>query len=196
MSDTPGSLREQQLQVTRERLMEAMLALLVEGGAAHLAIADVAAKANISVRTAYRHFPSSDALLDAFNDWARDRFLPVAPPKDADGYAEFAERIARSYAGLVPHLKAMRASGAGAAVQGRRRKAQSKQVEATLAPKLAHLDDVERKRAMAVLHLLGSSDAFLFLHDNWDADDAAATMRWAVETLMAAIVSHDKRGKR
>jgi len=196
MSDAPGSLREEQVQVTRERLMEAMLAILAEGIGTHVAVADVAARAGVSARTAYRHYPSSEALLDAFNEWARKRYVPVTPPRDADGYPEFIERLARSYGESASLFKAMRTSATGNALQGRRRKGQAKQVESLLGPRVAHLDEQQRKRALAVLHLMCSSDAFLFLADNWDLEEPGEAMRWAAETLLGALAAPEKRGKR
>lgn len=97
---------------TRERIVRATMALHVEQGVATTSYADVAARAGVGAATVYRHFPTTDALVEACGErfWAR-----IAPPtpRDAvamfDGLATRRERIRR----LVAELDAFYARAQG-----------------------------------------------------------------------------------
>src|SRR3954466_3603430 len=55
-------LRGEQQQQTRERILEAAIALIAEDGLAELTVPGVAERAGVSLRTVYRHFPAKDDL--------------------------------------------------------------------------------------------------------------------------------------
>src|SRR3984893_1935573 len=58
-------LREEQAAATRERIIDALAELAVEGHLLDVPIRDVAAMAGVSEPTVYRHFGSRDGLLEA-----------------------------------------------------------------------------------------------------------------------------------
>lgn len=63
------SLREQQREVTRDLILNAVAKLLREGRLSEFTFADVAKAAGVSERTVYRHFLTRDELLQTF--WGR-----------------------------------------------------------------------------------------------------------------------------
>ena len=59
------TIRTAQKQVTRQRILDAVLDLVAEGELAEVTVPDVARRSGASVATIYRYFPSKDALFEA-----------------------------------------------------------------------------------------------------------------------------------
>lgn len=72
---------------TREALLDATSALLVEGGLAEATTQKVGRRAGVAEGTIYRHFPSKEALLEAVfaRAWERvnQAILEALPPRSA-----------------------------------------------------------------------------------------------------------------
>lgn len=78
--------RAQARENTRQRLMSAATDLMIERGSTDLAIAAVAERADLAVRTVYNHFASLNELLAAAMTAIRDEFAEMAPePVDEHG---------------------------------------------------------------------------------------------------------------
>src|SRR6478672_4824602 len=59
------SLREAQLELTRQKVLDAVLELVADQSMDRLSVPLVAQRSGVSIATIYRHFPTKDALLDA-----------------------------------------------------------------------------------------------------------------------------------
>ncbi len=57
-------LREEAKQATRERIIDALVRVVIEDGVHAFSVATVAARAGVSHRTVYRHFASREELLE------------------------------------------------------------------------------------------------------------------------------------
>ena len=69
--------RADQVEQTRQRIIEATVALHGSVGPAHTTIAAIAEKAGVTRLTVYRHFPDDDALFAACTaHWAAQQQLP------------------------------------------------------------------------------------------------------------------------
>ena len=97
---------------TRERIVEATLALHGERGIAATSYDDIAARAGVGVGTVYRHFPSLDDLIPACGAVTRVRLAAPAPEAVP---ALFGDRIKRLVAEAfalyergAPQLRAIR----------------------------------------------------------------------------------------
>ena len=67
---------------THRRILDAHIALVAQRGALHVPLADIAAKADVTVQTVLRHFGSADALRARTRDYAAElvrleRAVPV-----------------------------------------------------------------------------------------------------------------------
>ncbi|MFF5108095.1 TetR/AcrR family transcriptional regulator [Streptosporangium sp. NPDC000509] len=71
--------RSVQREQTRARLITAVHALIIERGSIEVQMAEIAERANVSVRTAYNHFASSDELLGAAMAAITEEFAQLAP---------------------------------------------------------------------------------------------------------------------
>ena len=68
-----GTLRDEQKQIARNRIMEAVAGEIAEHGLVDLSIPDVATRAGVSQRTVYNYFNSKEGILSAFGGWAVQR---------------------------------------------------------------------------------------------------------------------------
>ncbi|TDD51820.1 TetR/AcrR family transcriptional regulator [Nonomuraea terrae] len=76
--------RAQAIEGTRQRLMTAAMDLVMETGGANVPMTAIAERADVSVRTAYNHFASVDALLTAAMAAINEQFASLAPAPVTD----------------------------------------------------------------------------------------------------------------
>src|SRR5690349_10067460 len=62
---TPSPLRAKHAEATRDAIVDAFVSQLVEDGGFDVNYTAVARRAQVSIQTLYRHFPTREALLDA-----------------------------------------------------------------------------------------------------------------------------------
>ena len=82
---------------TRQRIVEATVALHEEIGPARTTISDIAARAGVERATVYRHFPDERALLTA----CTGHYVALNPRPDPAPWGEIADPEARLRAGLA-----------------------------------------------------------------------------------------------
>ena len=100
--------RAEQVDQTRQRIVEATVALHGSVGPAATTIAAVAEKAGVTRLTVYRHFPDDDALFGACSaHWIAQHQLP-----DPGAWSEIGDPAARLRAGLADLYRFYR-DGAG-----------------------------------------------------------------------------------
>lgn len=88
--------RRQRAERSREQILEALLALIAEGDMSPSAAA-VAERANVSLRTVFRHFEEIDSLYAEMNERVAARILPILtrPYTSGDWRGRLREMIAR-----------------------------------------------------------------------------------------------------
>jgi len=98
--DYDMSRRAASVEETRRRIVEATVELHGERGVFGTSWRDIAERADVSVATVYKHFPSLDELVPACGDVLMERLLPPdaqsAPTVIGDGHTvrERLERVA------------------------------------------------------------------------------------------------------
>ena len=110
----------------------------------------VARRARVSLRTVYRHFPTREALFDAWAEWV-DESLQIhlhSYPEQADRLPEFALELYRSYDESEPLVKAMLNSKAARAVRERTRRRRQRAFERAMSELTDGLEPKERLRAL------------------------------------------------
>src|SRR5687768_6052524 len=110
-----STLRAEQAEQTRERIVQAAVDLLSAGDAGDLSMNDVAARAGVSVRTVYRNFSTRDELLDGVVGWIGDRLgnRVGPPPSTRDEYEQTAPDVIRALFEIEPLYRALFATSAG-----------------------------------------------------------------------------------
>jgi AcrR family transcriptional regulator len=159
-----AELRDEQAAATRERLLEAAHRLLGHIRPVDLSYARIAEEAGVSVRTLYRHFPTSDDLFLALSDRLLERVGAAAAPPD----------VATALEGVRHTFEMMQADPAlfrvFFAVPTRSRTGGGAMVERLLAPYLTGLSADGRRAVCALIDLMVCPYAWDVLHANWGAD--------------------------
>lgn len=171
--------------LTRQRIVDAVAAMLVDGDPAALSVPAVAAQAGVSVRTVYRHFADKAALVRSVaevDDPAR--VLPLPAPDGSD----LCVYLRRAWSDEVqrPHLRAQLQTPAGQQVRAERRRSQRPFVDLVLDAWSIELDGDSTRRLVDLLQLLTGSAAMVELTEvlGESVDEAASTATWAVEALL------------
>ncbi|MES1199612.1 MAG: helix-turn-helix domain-containing protein [Pseudomonadota bacterium] len=188
---TPG--RENQRRRTRKAILEAAARLMKQGKRPTLE--DVAEEALVSRATAYRYFPSIEALLietavdvavpDAASLFANDtRIDPVARVTAADDALEQMMRDNEHTLRLMLAQSVARTNDAAPARQNRR----APLIDAALAPARERFRPSEYKRLTQALALIIGTESMIVFKDVLQVDDAEAskTKRWAIRALIEA----------
>jgi AcrR family transcriptional regulator len=192
-------LRAEQAAATQARVLEAAIDLLQSTDSGDVAIPDVAERAGVSVRTAYRAFPTRQHLLEGVLAELSQRFEAIAGtvPTSLDEFAESAEGAVRAVYEVEPLFRALFATPDGRELHRRTAPQRREAIDNMLIVELGDLTPQQRRRFVAVAHLLSSSRSVLLLKDyhDLDVDDATAAVRWALATLIAAVRDPERRAE-
>jgi AcrR family transcriptional regulator len=182
-----NSLRAEQAEKTRERILEALAGTLSRGED-DFDLSALAREAGVSLRTVYHHFPNRDALLEALAAWVDARALASeAGPKDAADLPAYARRLFRQALENEAMTRATLAPGVADRIRGLRRK----QRLAAIAKAVQEIGAPPRdSRLVAALlqHLL-SGDTGMALLDRYGVprEEAAGLAAWATDALVQAL---------
>lgn len=192
-----NSLREQQAQATRERILDAMAEQLAGDGYAEFSVGRVAKRAGVSEPTIYRHFGGREGLFLAFNEWFEQRSGHPGYPGSIDDFLDGG--IARVFAYFEEHEAYIRAARTSRVAEvfkpGRKRRGE--RLGKVMNEVTEHLDPAEAKQAKAVLRYLLSSTAYLGLKDEsgLSTEQAAAAAEWATRVLVDDLRARKPRRK-
>jgi AcrR family transcriptional regulator len=192
-----STLRAEQADQTRVRIVQAAVDLLSEGDAGDLSMNDVAARAGVSVRTVYRNFATRDELLDGVIGWIGDRLNSRAGPAPStrDEYEKSTPDVIRALFEIEPLYRALFATSAGRESHQRGNAARRNDITGAFGTEMAGMTDGEAHRFVALMHLVSSSNGALFLKDYWALpdDEIVQAMRWAIVTLADAARDSKRR---
>ena len=179
-------LRAEQLEQTRLRILEAMADVLADEEVVEVTVPLVAMSARVSVRTVYRHFPTKEALFDAFGEWAEEhlRLTLLSYPETLDEIREMAPAQYRGYEDNAPLMRAL-LSKRGQEIRARTRRQRLRMFEKAMREVTATLGPAERRRALAVVYLLVSAPAWQAMRDQWglEGEESGKAAAWAVRVL-------------
>jgi AcrR family transcriptional regulator len=183
-------LRAEQAKATRERILDAAIELLHERNASDVAMPDVAKRAGVALRTAYRAFPTRDALFDGVVETIKHRFANAAGPQPTSP-EEFIENTtagARAVFAVGAEYRALFAFAAGREAHQRGAPRRMDAIREAFDTELAALSSDQAHAFVAMVYLVTSSNAVLFLEDyaGFDAEEAGAAIRWALTAFVTA----------
>lgn len=193
-------LRAEQAAATRDRIVDATVMLLQDHDVSAFSMQDVADRAGVALRTAYRAFPTKDDLISGVLEAIEERFEAAAggpPPVTVAEVQAHAGSAVRAVFELEPLYRALFATASGRQLHARMGEARLAATEAALAEELAGLTDAQTQQFAAVMYLVMSSRGVLFLKDyaGLDAQAAASAVSWALAALIAGIREPQLRGR-
>ena len=179
-------LREEQTEQTRDRILAKAAEALADPELREITVPEVARRAGISVRTAYRHFPTKDALYDAVNEMVSRQTSPRGWPETLAALLEYVRGSFRRFAASRDRILAARRAGPHQEMRERRRAKQVRGISRILLAEVPEADPGALRRAAAGIHPLCGSDCYLLMSESWglsaeEAGDAAAS---AIEAIV------------
>ena len=181
-------LREEQMEQTRERLLETLTEMLANS-AEEISVAAVAEQAKVSVRTAYRYFPTKEALIDAFNEYIGKRMHSPQWRFEVERLTPLAQELFRSFAQNERLFRASRRTNAGQDLRKRRKLDQVREIRRSLKEYAPNLDEAKVRKLGAVVHNVFSSEAWIAMLDNWGLtpEEAVEAVGWATDAVVAKL---------
>lgn len=182
-------LRERQAAATRTAILHAAAELILSDGLADFSMREVAARADVSERTVYYHFPNRQALLDGLAEWVDDRLRERSLQADPRDIEDVPGRIAAIFAvfdDLGAPARAMARLSAARGIRSDAYRARTEAFRNRFADVLDPLPEDQAARCFALIRHIVSSTTWLTLRDEFDLDgqDAADAIAWALETLL------------
>lgn len=185
-------LRKEQLERTRDHLLEVAREILVEEGVDGLSIPRVAKRAAVSIPTVYRHFPATDDLLRGLLEWIRprvgmspDRLLDRSPESLPDLPLENFERYEDNAALLRPLMDSAAFNRVRVgSVNDRKERAVS-----VIRGIGAGWPEDELEAAAGTLFALSSPQTWRWMRETWALPNALAARAssWAIRALIETI---------
>jgi AcrR family transcriptional regulator len=187
------SLREEQRDLTRRKILTAVLDLVAQESMGELSVPLVADRSGVSVATIYRYFPTKDALLNSAAEEPARRAGGEMITDGADGPA-YLVKMWEDFAGHLDLVRHQVASETGREMRNRRYEASKAWFANSVARQGIDPDTAEGRRLVRLGLLLTSSIAFLDLHDRQgqSPNEAADDVTWAAAVLTKATRAQSK----
>jgi AcrR family transcriptional regulator len=185
-----SSLRERQVAQTRELILDAVTTLLGDRRADEVTMRDIAAAAEVSERTVYRHFPDREALLEGLTQ--RLPQLDLKPSFAAGGLDALAPTSRRLMELLDEHHVTARAEAVFNADPRRfaaGTRTNTREMRTLLAKELPELGEREQLRVAAVLRCLVSTQAWLRMREEFGVPGAESgpVVAWVIDTIIREL---------
>lgn len=184
-----GSLRAEHTALTRERLMQAAIDVIVDGGADELSLREVARAAGVSAPTAYRHFATKEALLDAMVAFIDQRMLIPAKIDSIEDFIGALPTIHQSFADNRRFMRAYLRARAAADLRLAGRKNRARRVGNAVNRSLPKLSETEQRALAPLLQVFSSSSVWELWSEQWglEGERAGQVAAWAVKALYAEL---------
>jgi len=190
LDDVGVGLRDEHKELTRRKVVEAVLELVAEGSLDELSVPAVARRSGVSLATIYRYFPTKDELLlAAAQEPARQAMTAEDSRRPGDDdFVAFQRSMWTSFASNLPLLRHQITSEAGREMREARLAYSRSQLAGYIAGRGVDATSAEAERLIALLLLVSGSLGLVELHDRQglSVDDALAISLWAAEVLIRA----------
>jgi AcrR family transcriptional regulator len=184
-----SDIRDERAQQTRNALLGACEQLLIELPFEQVTLPAVARRAGVTKPTAYSHFPDSDALMQAFIHYTRDRIglaheaLSRIPP------SQLSEAVRSNYARYEQHERLLM-HVMDSPSYNRARLARKVDRPALALPLWSEkADDPLLRERLGPIYVLLGPVTWRWLRETWGlpAEEAARAAAWAMEVLVDAL---------
>jgi AcrR family transcriptional regulator len=183
------SLREQQADVARTRILSAVAELLERGSAEDLTMPSVAATAGVSLRTVYRYYATREQLLEAAARWIGDELFAQPYPADLDDVADAFRADCVDFDERPGLVRALAMADHGREVRAYRRNERLSAIRRALRDEVGGLPQDELRLAEAVLGYLHNMLAYTTLREEngLSGEEIGEAVAWAIQTLVADL---------
>jgi len=182
-------LRDEQTEVTRGRILDALVRTMGKG-VAGISVPAVAGEAGVSVPTVYRHFRTKADLVAALAPYlSRKTGLMEFPDVAGDDLGAVARELYRRNEAMDAEVRAAMASQLGQEVRRRTMPERVSLIRKNVAERVPGLTDAELERLTRVLLILMSSATMRAYKDylGMNAAEAAEDVAWTVGILQRSL---------
>lgn len=188
-------IREQQVALTRTTILDALAAEITENGLVDLSIQAVADRAGVTHRTVYNHFPTREALNDAFAEHVEMLLAKHAiEPADlgVDNWPTIASEAQSVFEVRPEHIRAYVMMTIATATPASVFKTRSNRMEKALENELG-LDPATAKLVNSAIRMFMSSSGWFLMnaHHGLTSADIGRMSAWAIKTLINAARNGD-----
>ena len=189
-------LREEQVRQTRNQILDALTELLADRRADDITTREIAARAGVSQPTVYRHFPDRTSLLAGLSARVNELANESEGGYALDSIDEVGPRIEWLFAisDTIPvEMSAEALLNADPRRFGDDTRRHSDEMLGVVAAEFPQLDERQHVQIAGLLRLLGSSQAWLRMREEFGLPgvEAGPLMRWAADTLVRAVRAGD-----
>jgi AcrR family transcriptional regulator len=185
-------LREEHRELTRRKVLTAVLDLVAEGSLDELSVPAVSRRSGVSVATIYRYYPTKDQLLAAASAEPSRQALESTdrsgPGDSRDEFAHYVGVMWHEFSQKLPLLRHQISSEAGREMRRARVDESQRQLAAYV--ERFGIDPVSEagQRLISMIMVVTGSVALIELHDRQEiaVDDAIESSLWALRALMEA----------
>ncbi|MBB3392223.1 AcrR family transcriptional regulator [Rhizobium sp. BK275] len=188
MTKYESPLRAEQAQATRERILAGVRTMFEQNPDNALGFDELAAVSGVNRRTIFRHFPTKEALLEAFwNDANASLGVRFWPESEKD-LTDLPPALFASLDGIEGIVRASHASGAGRQMRLQANDERQVAFRKSLAGISKNLPPERARQLEATVQLLFSATAWQTMKDYWglSGEDAGKAAAWAIEALLDA----------
>lgn len=179
-------LRQQQQEMTRTRIMEALVALITEGKIADFTVRDVAVRAGVSYGSVYRHYPSREALLDALDIWAQQNQQIPPMPGALDKLPEWIKATAAGFEGAGETTMAVSTALTALNIRPEGSRLRDAHLRSLVAAAVPGIGQAEARQAAAILRHLCSAATWTALRQRFglSGEETAEALSWGMAVLI------------
>lgn len=185
-------LRQEQIQRTREQILDALVRTIGQG-VAGLSIPAVAREAGVSIPTIYRHFHSKQELVAALGGYLMQKMglASMQSPRSLDDLLAFSRYGFGKAEDMDEAIKIIAVSELGSEMRRDAMPLRIKMLEDALAAELAPLNEQDRVRLRNMVLILTSSVMIRAFKEYLDlsGEAAADNVAWAVRLLVRAAIA-------
>jgi AcrR family transcriptional regulator len=183
-------------QRTRRAILEAMVDVIMDADGIGFSVQAVADRAGVTHRTIYNHFPTREALCDAFSDYVDELLMESSgasaePAWSVASLPQLAEDFYRTVALRDRHARAyvMLMIGNRRPMSGWRNR--SLMAEKLIAREQSEGTPLTPRQVTAVIRMFVSTMGWHLLTEQCglSTDEAAAASAWATRTLLDAATA-------
>lgn len=187
-------LRDRLSQTTRDVIVDALIAQLLETGAYDLTYFALARRAGVSVRTIYRHFPTRDDLLDELSRRVNAVVAIKEIPRNRESTVALVRTLFATFEKNAPIVGAQIQAGLAGKVRARARQKRVNVVEHVFTAAMPNLPAERRRAAAGVISVLLSANTWARLREEAGIEGGEITA-WAVDTLWRALEGEDRKAR-
>jgi AcrR family transcriptional regulator len=192
------SLREQQAEAARTRILAAVAELLERDDVEELTVPQVAEVSGVSLRTVYRYYPSREELLQAAGRFIGAELLAQGYPESLDDVADSFEPACSNFDRHPGLVRALSMTALGREARARRRRERLQAIRTALEEEVGALPEQELRQAEAVLAYLHNMLAYTTLREEsgLDGEEIGQALGWAIRTLVADLRRQQRQARR